>query len=253
MYVLSCNDIYEMEKEVKSIYGISETILMENAGAALFNFIKKTADKNSKMLILAGPGNNGGDGFVLMRHLRVNGYNADLYYPVNDNKYNKTAQTNLNILNNLNIPLYDLSTLNNIDNYNISAKGTTLQEASRAYIQAVSKNSSTYVVGSDEAYGYNYEGIVERISAVVEDGSTYYYLILDGKPNKIFMAPYSLSNELAITREGDTVKVYYVDDSNGTVDIVSFENVAFAVQISDKQEERNELDKGTSAIKSEKK
>ena len=141
----------------------------------------------------------------------------------------------------------------NIDNYNISAKGTTLQEASRAYIQAVSKNSSTYVVGSDEAYGYNYEGIVERISAVVEDGSTYYYLILDGKPNKIFMAPYSLSNELAITREGDTVKVYYVDDSNGTVDIVSFENVAFAVQISDKQEERNELDKGTSAIKSEKK
>ena len=119
MYVLSCNDIYEMEKEVKSIYGISETILMENAGAALFNFIKKTADKNSKMLILAGPGNNGGDGFVLMRHLRVNGYNADLYYPVNDNKYNKTAQTNLNILNNLNIPLYDLSTLNNIDNYNI--------------------------------------------------------------------------------------------------------------------------------------
>ena len=86
MYVLSCNDIYEMEKEVKSIYGISETILMENAGAALFNFIKKTADKNSKMLILAGPGNNGGDGFVLMRHLRVNGYNADLYYPVNDKK-----------------------------------------------------------------------------------------------------------------------------------------------------------------------
>lgn len=140
----------------------------------------------------------------------------------------------------------------NIDNYNISAKGTTLQEASRAYIQSVSKNSSTYVVGSDEAYGYDYEGIVERISAVVEDGSTYYYLILDGKPNKIFMAPYSLSNELAITREGDTVKVYYVDDSNGTVDIVSFENVAFAVQISDKQEERNELDKGTSAIKSEK-
>ena len=119
MYVLSCNDIYEMEKEVKSIYGISETILMENAGAALFNFIKKTADKNSKMLILAGPGNNGCDGFVLMRHLRVNGYNADLYYPVNDNKYNKTAQTNLNILNNLNLPLYDLSTINNIDNYNI--------------------------------------------------------------------------------------------------------------------------------------
>lgn len=140
----------------------------------------------------------------------------------------------------------------NIENYNISAKGSTLQEASRAYIQAVSKNSSTYVVGSDEAYGYDYEGIVERISAVVEDGSTYYYLILEGQPNKIFMASYNISDELAITREGDTVKVYYVDDSNGAVDMVSFDNVDFATQISDKQEERNELDKGTSAIKSEK-
>ena len=50
MYVLSCNDIYEMEKEVKSIYGISETILMENAGAALFNFIKKQLIKIVKCL-----------------------------------------------------------------------------------------------------------------------------------------------------------------------------------------------------------
>ena len=69
-----------MEEYVKRKYSISETILMENAGAALFDFIKNKADKNSKILILAGPGNNGGDGFVLMRHLTANGCNADLYY-----------------------------------------------------------------------------------------------------------------------------------------------------------------------------
>ncbi len=139
----------------------------------------------------------------------------------------------------------------NIANYSIAAKGSRLQDTSRAYIQNVSKNSSTYVVASDEAYGYSFEGVVERISAVVEDGSTYYYMILEGEPDKIFMASYAVSDELSITRDGDTVKVYYIDDSNGTVDIVSFENVAFSVQVSDKQQERNEMDEGTSALDSE--
>ena len=119
MYILSCKDIYKMESDAQNNYNISETILMENAGAALFLFIKNTADKNSKIIILAGPGNNGGDGFVLMRHLITNGYNADLYYPVQNNKYGKAAELNLNILNILNIHIYDLSTLNNLDKYDI--------------------------------------------------------------------------------------------------------------------------------------
>lgn len=119
MYILSCKDVYKIEEDIQKKYSISETILMENAGTALFNFVKNTADKNSKILILAGPGNNGGDGFVLMRHLTANGYNTDLYYPVQNNKYGKAAQSNLNILNNLNIHIYDLSTLNNIDKYDI--------------------------------------------------------------------------------------------------------------------------------------
>lgn len=119
MYILSCKDVYKMEEDVQKKYSISETLLMENAGIALFNFIKNTADKNSKILILAGPGNNGGDGFVLMRQLITNGYNTDLYYPVQNNKYGKAALANLNILNNLNIHIYDLSALNNIDKYDI--------------------------------------------------------------------------------------------------------------------------------------
>ena len=119
MYILSCKDIYKMEEEVKNQYLISETVLMENAGTALFNFIKNTADKNSNILILAGPGNNGGDGFVLMRHLISNGYKADIYYPAENNKYGSASQENLNILKKLNISIYDLSAINNIDKYDI--------------------------------------------------------------------------------------------------------------------------------------
>lgn len=139
----------------------------------------------------------------------------------------------------------------NIENYSIAARGNTLQETSRAYIQSVSRNSSTYVVGSDETYGYTYKGKVKRISSVVEDGSTYYYLILDGKDEKIFSASYSVSDELSITRDGDIVEISYLDDKNGTIDIIKFDNIAFSTQISEEQQYRNELDEGTSTFESE--
>lgn len=139
----------------------------------------------------------------------------------------------------------------NVENYSIAAKGSSLAEANRAYLQSIARNSTTYVVASDEAYGYSYEGKVERISSVVEDGSTYYYLVVEGEKDKIFTASYMISEELSITRDGDTIKICYVDDKNGTVDIVSFDNIAFATPVSEQQEKRDEFDQGTSALNQE--
>lgn len=139
----------------------------------------------------------------------------------------------------------------NIENYSIAAKGSSLQEAMRAYLQSVTRNSGVHVVASDEAYGYSYEGKVVRISSTVEDGSTYYYLVLEGEEDKIFSASYTVSNELAVTRDGDTVKIHYIDDKNGTVDIIEFDNIAFATPVSEDQKSRDEMDKGTSAFDSE--
>lgn len=139
----------------------------------------------------------------------------------------------------------------NIGNYSIAAKGNSLAETSRSYMQAIAKSGSSYVVGSDEAYGYTYEGIVERISSVVEDGSTYYYIVVEGEEEKIFTASYLVSDELAVTRDGDTVKIEYIDDKNGTVDIVSFDNIAFSTPVSGAQQNRDELDEGTSILDSE--
>ncbi len=138
----------------------------------------------------------------------------------------------------------------NIENYSITAKGSSLQETSRAYIQAIARNNGSHVVASNEAYGYTYEGVVKRISSVVEDGSTSYYMVVEGEENKIFMASYMVSDELSITRDGDTVKISYIDDKNGTVDVMGFDNVAFATSKSEAQERREAMDEGTSALDS---
>ncbi|MBI4258878.1 MAG: NAD(P)H-hydrate epimerase [Thaumarchaeota archaeon] len=55
--------------------GVSRLLLMENAGRGLAEFIvKKKGDlRNRKVVVVAGLGNNGGDGFVCARHLAGEG------------------------------------------------------------------------------------------------------------------------------------------------------------------------------------
>jgi len=53
--------------------GTPETKLMERAGAALAEAVRLYAGPR-ETLILCGPGNNGGDGYVAARHLKAAGY-----------------------------------------------------------------------------------------------------------------------------------------------------------------------------------
>jgi len=56
-------DCYAIEK-----LGITEELLMENAGLAAFNVLqKKISVRGKKMVVFCGSGNNGGDGLVLAR------------------------------------------------------------------------------------------------------------------------------------------------------------------------------------------
>ncbi len=57
--------------ENSSYLGVERKILMENAGAEVARFIMQNErDLSSKLVIVfAGPGNNGGDAFVVARHL----------------------------------------------------------------------------------------------------------------------------------------------------------------------------------------
>ena len=56
---------------------------MELAGLSVAEAITKVYDAVafSKILIVAGPGNNGGDGLVTARHLKHFGYQPSIYYP----------------------------------------------------------------------------------------------------------------------------------------------------------------------------
>ncbi|KDR96037.1 NAD(P)H-hydrate epimerase [Peptoclostridium litorale DSM 5388] len=71
---------FEMKStDAKAIreYSIPGMVLMENAGRKTFEIIQRRFPcKDKKMLVACGIGNNGGDGYVVARHLSNNGYDV---------------------------------------------------------------------------------------------------------------------------------------------------------------------------------
>jgi NAD(P)H-hydrate epimerase len=67
---VTSTDMAAIEENAEAL-GFSRLCMMENAGSATARFIAlKTNVKEKKFLVLCGTGNNGGDGFVVARHLR---------------------------------------------------------------------------------------------------------------------------------------------------------------------------------------
>ena len=71
--LITSRQSFETDKLAQQKYGLSDELLMESAGALsageIYSYIKENKKQHSSVLILCGPGNNGGDGLVIARHL----------------------------------------------------------------------------------------------------------------------------------------------------------------------------------------
>lgn len=89
-------------------FGIPGIVLMENAGRGAAEILMRHSPTGS-VAILCGKGNNGGDGFVIARHLENHGYKVTvvLFHSV-DEKFEGDAATNFAILEKTGTPLLRL-------------------------------------------------------------------------------------------------------------------------------------------------
>ena len=80
--------------------GLPGIVLMENAGRQIAEAARAMLAGRAKprVVILAGPGNNGGDGFVVARHLAMAGIRAEVALLAPREKIVGDADTNLRIL-----------------------------------------------------------------------------------------------------------------------------------------------------------
>lgn len=68
------------------VCGFSVDQLMELAGLSCATAIAKVFPTHHNVLVIAGPGNNGGDGLVCARHLLLFGYQPTIHYPKRTDK-----------------------------------------------------------------------------------------------------------------------------------------------------------------------
>src|SRR3989337_4401507 len=78
-------------------YGILGLVLMENAGRGVAEIIAREFGGGKRISIFAGKGNNGGDGFVVARHLLNKGFKVCVYLLARPQDVHGDAKTNLNI------------------------------------------------------------------------------------------------------------------------------------------------------------
>lgn len=114
MKILKANEMSLFDKITIENIGIPSLVLMENAGRCIFEEIKKNFVHAKNILIVAGKGNNGGDGLALARHLFLNNYRVDIYLAFGEVRGD--AEIQLKILENLGLkPLNSRPDFKNYD------------------------------------------------------------------------------------------------------------------------------------------
>jgi len=65
--------VREADRRAQALAGLSGTTLMERAGDAAFQLLRERFPRARQLVVVCGPGNNGGDGYVLARLARAAG------------------------------------------------------------------------------------------------------------------------------------------------------------------------------------
>ena len=97
MKALTASQMREVDRLTSERYGVPSLQLMENAGAAISEYLwANYSDLHARsVVVLCGKGNNGGDGFVVARRLRERGVAPQVILFADPSSVGGDAATNL--------------------------------------------------------------------------------------------------------------------------------------------------------------
>ena len=106
MNSLSRDEVRELDRRAIEIAGVPGVVLMENAGRSVAAEIEKlvaaiSLSRPGRVAVVAGAGNNGGDGYVIARHLNMRGIETVTFLAAPAAKISGDARINLEILRKL--------------------------------------------------------------------------------------------------------------------------------------------------------
>lgn len=113
-----------------------------------------------------------------------------------------------------------------VQNYNTVGVGGTMREAVNNYERALKDSGQSSGIGNASGEIKEITSEVLRISSEYQEGVTVYKLIVEGESSVIYVAESELSQQLAVTREGDTVNLQFVDTQGSVKMATGFENIS---------------------------
>ncbi len=109
MKLLTAQQMRELDRLTIEEYGIPGIVLMENAGIASFEAAMEMLEDidDPIILVLCGPGNNGGDGYVVARHLYNSGASVHIAHIGDLDSVKGDARTNMLIASKMGIAIHE--------------------------------------------------------------------------------------------------------------------------------------------------
>ena len=111
MKLLTAAQMRQLDQQTIEEIGVPSVVLMENAGRTTYQILRQEfPDLDDPVVVLAGRGNNGGDGFVVARYLANAGYEVIVLLLAEKGQIAGDAKINLDILAQLTVPVREIIT-----------------------------------------------------------------------------------------------------------------------------------------------
>jgi hydroxyethylthiazole kinase-like uncharacterized protein yjeF len=155
--VMSRDEVRAFDAWAINELGIPGVVLMENAGRSCAGFIREklAGVTRPKVCIFCGTGNNGGDGYVIARHLLNSGFEVVVVVCGRRSKVKGDAKINLDILEKLGQPIEQL----NLDDGDIPERVKTFAAGACLLVDGI------FGTGLSGQLGDEYKQLIESINA----------------------------------------------------------------------------------------
>jgi hydroxyethylthiazole kinase-like uncharacterized protein yjeF len=111
MKLVTASEMRELDRRTIQDLGIPSLVLMENAGRTTFQILRREFPApQGEVAVVAGRGNNGGDGFVVARYLANAGIPVCVFLLGERDRVSGDARVNLDILAQLGVEIADVLT-----------------------------------------------------------------------------------------------------------------------------------------------
>lgn len=111
MYLVTAEEMRAFDAKAINDFGIPGVVLMENAGRTTFHFLLAHLESVAglNVSVVAGPGNNGGDGYVIARYLINHGADVRTFLLSPRDKIKGDALINLQVLEKMTSRVYPIT------------------------------------------------------------------------------------------------------------------------------------------------